>query len=670
MAIAAVKVMASGKAGLEAMPYFLNEFIGQGYSWLPPLGLDHDETVIDAAIRHTRELVEARTGSGGKLGEICRRIEPDRNGRADFLLNAVNPQSMGQGLADSPARLAAWCRVQLQEICNDVIDEWTQYSNQYRPETTSDTDPLLVIIPYCPEGPTSGTIGMYLGAMLRKTFEQDGIGDRLLVCGVELCPPIDASNNGELTFAAGRNVFRGYVARQEARQGLPLTDQSADTDYQKCFDIHIVFDGSAEKDQRGIRPAGVWRSMDRAAAQAISLLFKGAANDRDVMESVNMLKERGPWEATIVHVVSDREYSPALRCLHYQRQLPWHSIPDWWYGRGRTDHKKMEFINAINKMESEIQKEPYDDIRYWFDELKKHANLLDGIKGGFLDGVFGNARRQIDDLLEAAIAADEENYRYIREKDKASDYLNFQLEPYCVNIKLTEELRQNIIDSATATPIDIATLVGTSAQARLRNDIASLIEPYLSRPDCEPLKHDSRAFFEQIVTVSVVKEGSLTQISHLNRALRPFETNIKYYLDKEDRGSAGSYTETDYEIRHPDAPLSWRPSNLERDIPVEYTLLVIARMRESDGFKDIYNYQDLNEHYQRIASDPEESPHYLQYYGVRPPAPGEVMWGEPESDDGDPVAPPDNSPSRDIIPPRQANGVNAPQFQPADGGNS
>ena len=668
MAIAAVKVMASGKAGLEAMPYFVTEFIGQGYSWLPPLGLDHDETVIGEAIRHTRDLVGGSLGGGEDLGEICRRIEPDRNGRADFLLNVVNPQSMGAGLADSPARLGAWCRVQLQEICNDVIAEWIQYFNGYRPETASDNDPLLVIIPYCPEGPTSGTIGMYLGAMLRKTFEQNDRGNQLLVCGVELCPPVDASAGEELTYPAVRNVFRGYVARQEERQGVPLSDQPNDTDYWKCFDIKLIFDGSAETEQRGIRPAGVWKSIDRAAAQAAALLFKGAANDRDVMESVNMLKERGPWEATLVHVVSDREYSPALRCQHYRRQLPWHSISDWWYGKGRANHKKVEFIDAIASMEPKIQQEPYEDIQFWFNELKRHANLLEGIHDSFLGGLFSQSRKQIEVLLGAAVDADEQIYGAIREKDKASDSLNFQLEPYCVNVKLTEELRRKVIESAT--PIDIATLVGNNAQARLRNDIGGLIEPYLSRPDCEPLKHDSKAFFEQIVSISVVKEGSLTQISHLNRALRPYEANVKYFLGKEDRGSAGSYTETDYEIRHPNAPLTWRPSNLERDIPVEYTLLVIARIREFDGFKDVYSYERMIEQYEKIAGDPEELQHYLRYYGIRPPAPGENLWDEPEPEGGASAKPPETPSMPDIIQPRQANGVNAPQPQPADGGNA
>ena len=397
MAIAAVKVMASGKAGLEAMPYFVTEFIGQRYSCLPPLGLDHDETVISEAKRHTQELVGDKSWANNQAEpEICRRIEPDRNGRADFLLNTINPQSMDAGLADSPARLAAWCRVQLQEICNDVFAEWTEYYNEYRPEGTSEADPLLVVIPYCPEGPTSGTIGMYLGAMLRKTFEQEGNGRRLLVCGVELCPPIDVSPSDELTYAAGRNVFRGYVARQEVRQGLPLGDQPDDTDYRKCFDINLIFDGSAETEERGIRPAGVWRSMDRAAAQAAALLFKGAANDRDVMESVNMLKERGPWEATLVHVVSDREYSPALRCQRYRRQLPWHSISDWWYGKGRTSDKKVEFINAIASMEPQIEQEPDDDIRHWFSEVKKHVSPLEGMKGSFLGGLFSNTNKQID----------------------------------------------------------------------------------------------------------------------------------------------------------------------------------------------------------------------------------------------------------------------------------
>jgi len=453
-------------------------------------------------------------------------------------------------------------------------------------------------------------------------------------------------------------------------QGVPLTDRPNDTDYWQCFDIRLIFDGSAETEQRGIRPAGVWNSMDRAAAQATALLFKGAPNDRDVMESVNMLKERGPWEVTLVHVVSDREYSPALRFQHYRRQLPWHSISEWWRGNVRAMDKRTEFIDAIASMETEVQKEPYEDIHIWFSELKRHADLLERFTGGsFVGRLVGSNRRQdreIEALLDAAEDTDEQNYAIIREKDKAGESLNFRLEPYCVNIQLTEELRRKVIESATH--IDIATLVGSNAQARLRNDIGSLIEPYLSRPDCEPLEHDSKAFFEQIVTISVVKEGSLAERSQLNRALRPFEANVKYFLGREDRGSAGSYTETDYEIRHPHAPLTWRPRNLDRDIPVEYTLLAIARVRESDGFEDVYSYDRLKEQYEKIIADPEELQHYLRYYGIRPPGPGEGLWGEAElPPEGGPKSPDPSSPLPDIIQARgQANGTNQPQTQPAE----
>ena len=105
---------------------------------------------------------------------------------------------------------------------------------------------------------------MYLGATMIDCCVNDRRDD-VIVWGIELCPPIP----GRLTGDPARNVFRGYVAREEMLRGVPLSGSDPhDDDRKRCFHINIAFDGGYSPrpytEEGDILPA-----LDRAAAQSV-----------------------------------------------------------------------------------------------------------------------------------------------------------------------------------------------------------------------------------------------------------------------------------------------------------------------------------------------------------------------------------------------------------------
>lgn len=669
MAIAAVKVVAAGKSGLEALPWFVKEFKGLGYRLLDPLGLDHDEDTIGQTLEYIKRVV------GEDLDDkVCRRFQME-SGPADYLLRNINPEAHKRGMEDNPARIGAWCRAQLQDYCAETLREWNQDSREHRTAFAAHTDKLLVVIPYCPEGPTSGTIGMYLGAMLRETFTEAGRGGQLLVCGVELCPPIAYGHEGDLGIAASNNLFRGYIARQEVMRGVPTTVNVDDTDYRKCFDINLVFDGGAELGT-GVSIEGVWLAMDRAAAQATALLFKGAASDQDVMEAVNMLNWKGGrWELNLMHVVSDREYSPAVRCHLYRRRLPWNdsdSIQKWWHGLS-PEQKRQEFVRSVDELENGLRQEKNDGVNRWFKEIKAYADRLSEMKPSRWDKFPGGGRKhakEVQNLLDAVRSLDEEICKEIQSADNAGDKTKYPDEPYCVNVRLSDSIRRSIIEGEA--PDAIAKMVGPGGQASLRGIFKEQIaERYLKRTDCDHLKYNSDAFFEQILTVSIMKEEASTPGESPNWGLRPSDKDIKYYLARKHQGAAGAFGAMKYAMK---VPLYWKPRDLTYDIPVEYTLLVVARVREQDGFKDVYNYQKMEDHHGEIAAKESELKLYHHYYGVRPPQPGEDLWARPPlgteqavDQEPEPLSGEEVTPGEQNV--HQPNGTATAGTKPAEGAN-
>ena len=137
------------------------------------------------------------------------------------IIKQINPETTGnKSIADCPANIAAAMRTRLNDICVSTYQAWEEFKAH---KSSRASDHLAVVIPYCPEGPTSGTVGMLIGAALRRYFRQQGKSRELVVWGIELCnpsniPELQEGSSPEGEIAIG-NDFRGYVARAELCSG-------------------------------------------------------------------------------------------------------------------------------------------------------------------------------------------------------------------------------------------------------------------------------------------------------------------------------------------------------------------------------------------------------------------------------------------------------------------
>ena len=624
MAIAAVKVMAAGKSGLEALPHFIKELGDQGYRMLNPVGLDHDRSTINNV--------------KGPIKDFCRTIQTEDSGEARNLVLNLNQAAYEQprpGMADSPARIAGWCRTELNQYCQETLNEWSRHYAHERDANQTKSDPLLVIIPYCPEGPTSGTIGMYLGAMIRKTFQEHKKGSEVLVCGVELCPPTTNRASSLMSGPDGINTFRGYVARKEIMQGVALTKDPEDRDYRKCFDINLVFDAGSEENNDTTLSA-----LDRAAAQATAMLFKGAANKGDVMEALDMLMQ-GRWEVNLIHVTSEIEYSPTITCRNYRQKLLWNRDPRQWE-KTKLERKRKDFIQSAENILEETEnnwENLSEEIKEWARNLRDSAEQLKEMKVGGISGTVRKKRKsEVRKKLAETIRQDEDDYAEVKNADKGgkpTDTPKFSEAPHSLDIKLAEEVRNRIAEEAAkGTPEPIAKLVGANYQQNLQKSIKEKIHEYLKRPDCDPAVQNSEAFFDQIVTVSIVTQGN-RNAGPANECLHP--EGLDYYLHKEIRGTAGSFSHMVFATEN---PFYWKPNGdrkVQYDIPTEYTLLIAAKVKKNQGFRDIRNYELMRKHYQSVIETPENLNNHLRYFGGRVPAPGEDLWQEKEEESSEPT---------------------------------
>ena len=166
MAIGAVRVMAAGKAGLESLPFFVDELLAQGIPQLAPWAIDHDQDEIDSLVSRTRGRVRGDWRSIFNIGVSPPGSRMDTDTASNRrLVDQINPlAAQTTELADSPAQLGAWCRRQITQYCRDTERLWEQFKSQ---EGLTSSYQLAVVIPFCPEGPTSGTVGMYLGSRIK-----------------------------------------------------------------------------------------------------------------------------------------------------------------------------------------------------------------------------------------------------------------------------------------------------------------------------------------------------------------------------------------------------------------------------------------------------------------------------------------------------------------------
>ena len=644
---AATRVMAAGKAGLESLPYFVDEMLAQGITQLAPWAADHSQEQIDTL---NKIIQERRNGEWEKVFQIGSpdtrigvQLRPDTV-QTSRLLGRINPRAWGASqLADHPALLAAWCRINLWQYCRDTYAIWESFKYEHG---ISNDQQLSVVIPYCPEGPTSGTLGMYLGAALRKYFadrRKPNEPNQLVVWGIELCPPINEEADGTLDALAVRNIFRGFVAREELtrKEGLPLSEDPDDTGSTKPFDINIAFDGGTTKapydDIEDIHHA-----MDRAAAQTTACLLNGA-NAGDVPEGTNSLLEGGRWNTYLVHVVSQRSYEPGCRYLNYHVRLPWVRDPHSWENSG-TSNQKEKFRACIGQEILPLLESEKDlSVRETIETLVSLSNQAQAIKrDGPIFNIFTGNHKRVKGLLEQAEQLSKDYANQLNQPSPSiPSVVVVRRDPFCVNITLPNELRWRAAEQMrnpgdTAPPI--ANLLGNS-QSVVREHIQEFCSKVLQRSDCLGPESNSQARFSELFAIKIGAESGRG-----NRIFEPAQEILGDFISADRRGRDGAFNSLTYSLPNPVRPteprssdptenfqtLRWKLKRVNFDIPVEYSFLTLARCRPEDGFKDISTYDRLLESYRDRIGDLSTWRDYARYYGVVPPK--ELVDGAPTYD--------------------------------------
>ena len=654
MAIGAVRVMAAGKAGLESLPYFVDEFLAQGVEQLAPWAIDHSDEDLDRLRQATAAKVRGNWGSSRKIYELGNTppgssMQTDSTSTKRFLTQ-INPLATDMAeLEDAPARLGAWCRGQIRQYCRDTDRMWENFK---REKGLTSSYQLAVVIPYCPEGPTSGTVGMYLGAALQRYFAGQNKSDQLVVWGIELCPPVyHGSNEAEMDRTAVNNAFRGYVARQEVLGGVPLSEDPEDDERVQCFDINIVFDGGTVH-TGDVEKA--WAALDRAAAQATACLLNGAGGG-DRAESIVQLKQGKRWNAYLAHVISERSYSDACRYLRYRVALPWFREPATW-DRASLPQQKETLLRLLtqHRIRQLLDSEENTVVANHVQTLVDKADQLNGISLassliGMLNGKNKSNQDLAQSLLRAAKSDDEDAYRRAKEATEEIDSIKAKNDHFCINIELPENQRIEAAEIARDNGIQgpVAEVIGDAGVAIVRQRLAELCNEVLKRPDLVSLEVNSGAVFDEIMSISIGDWSRNTS----NDAFRPSRELLRDFVAADRRNIPGAFSEMTFDLskvispdeladgrsgesnqaaadddsqstvprpRQPSA-MKWRLSDIDYDVPIEYSILVLGRVREGDGFRDVSTYGDLEKNYRDLTASLSRWRELARYYGVMPP---------------------------------------------------
>lgn len=628
---AAARVMAAGKAGLESLPYFVDELQAQGITQLAPWAADHTDGQIE---KLNRDIQEQRSGPWRDIygiGDASLGVKMQPNALApQNLLRLVNPLVDADGLANSPAQLAAWCRWNIQQTCWDTVQMWDKFKQQSG--ITHDLK-LAVVIPYCPEGPTSGTVSMYLGAALRKHFANIRRSHELEVWGIELCPPVNTDATGALDKDAMEHAFRGYVARQELLRGVPVTENENDTEYWKPYDINIVFDGGSIE-TAGDSQGEMWSAIDRAAAQTTACLLNGATgfqgDQAEAFASLDVGSKR--WNAHLTHVVSEAACNRECLYLNYQVRLPWEADPAGWTksrsksgGKPKkTLQKREDFLLRVkNDIRPLLDGEQDHVVRENVAKLVKEADELAAMK--WLSSPRINQNKVNSHLEEAKKNSDEWPSH---SHDTAPDKITVRPDPFCLTIRLPDFLRlENAkrLQGGTSSG-SIADLLGAAGITMVRDWIENRLNPVLERSDCQAANIPSAARFQEVIAISIADQTKRGD----NKVFQPSQQFLKYFLEAGTRTIPGTFNTREHNLADyirpgaADSPqpksLHWRVNNVDFDVPVEYSFLVLARCRPEDGFRDISTYDRLEAEYRKLTSNVTLWRDYAKYYGVKPPA--------------------------------------------------
>ncbi len=195
-------------------------------------------------------------------------------------------------------------------------------------------------------------------------------------------------------------------------------------------------------------------------------------------------------------------------------------------------------------------------------------------------------------------------------------------------------------------PVHILDILGDAGNAALRARLTQLCEAVLRRPDCDPLESNSSAFFDAIIAISIA------DWSKSGKRLEFLLEGLDFLISADLRHTPNALVDVPFDLSEvisnridlddhprPPATLRWRLSGATDDVPVEYSLMILAKVRDGEEFRDITTYGQLLENYEKNVQDLRLWRPLARYYGVKPPP--ELLQVE----DGTAGTPPEATPS-------------------------
>lgn len=650
MSMRAVRIMTAGQAGLRSLPHFMQEFIDAGIPMLEPFALDHSSDQIRLLEEETEQYVNDHWSKhvynmGTKIGTP---LESATTEITDAVAN-VNPEAAKTNrtqIADSPAHIAAATRRRLRGICEETMNKWDDFRAHHGLDRSGH---LAVIIPYCPEGPTSGTVSAIIGAGLRQHFRDLGRPAEVIVWGIELCPPHPGEHDTNAINAG--NLFRGFIARQEIHDGVAIDhDPNLVDRLHKPFDINLVIDAGRIKENVGEREEhDIHQALDRAAAQTTRVMLQGPAGDAEETRAL-LQQDDGRWNGLPIHVISSRSWDLTAQYWRYRSQLPWiNDDADWErtsleVKRELIDHAVRNIAPALDRdnRRAEAKNDPEDHEKHVRDAFNSLTARARDIPKGRLNldfwhlikvspliactlGLYylmerNNAQRnaqRADERIRTMIRREEEDYQaMIRLNSHSVSALTPRSDLFCVNTVLTPAMYERAARSEQKRNAreSLATTIGSAGVNTVQSAILQHVNVALERGQDrqeEAGERRSSAYFNKIIVVRVVPRSM-----NNNAQMSPPENQVKYLLDADRRNGASAYTANTIIL---DRNLCWTTrENPHQDMESQMLYIILAKPRKGEGFRDVSTFRILEEKYRAVieGEDPRE---WARYYSGRPP---------------------------------------------------
>ena len=664
MAMRAVQVVAAGQAGLKSLPYFVDEFISMEIPMIEPYAIDHSSEQIAELQEETMGKIKDQglwAASIYSMGESIGVTLEASDTEVRDAVQAINPRvDVDQNVADAPAYIAAAIRRKIPDICENTLNKWRSFKAD---NGIGDDAHLAVVIPYCPEGPTSGTAGPMIGAALRRKFRERDMGSQITVWGIELCPP--------LTDAAGAidsgNIFRGYLARDEiCSQGGVAIEREVDKIQQliKPFDINLVIDGGKVQESAGPKNRqDMHEALDLIAAQTTAIMLKGPLGDAE--ETRALLQTRGGrWNGLAVHVVSSRNWDTCSRYWRYRSHLPWIRGHANWEAMS-ISQKRDAYVASTEVLRRMLEHETDQECAKTYNSVCERAQQIKRPRltrnklrtfllclptlGMYLpmeNKKLQQNSERVEKATERIIAAEVEDYndmldatRQERESQVGEQRppVTYRKDLFCVNTVLNEEMQRSAAMNETndGSPVPLAKIVGAVGAETIQQRILEQVNHPLERTKREgdPTDRRSSAYYDRILAIWATSSDH-----NENDAMAPSDDSVKYLLSQANRNDMKNYTGAGY--RHRKTP-TWqlqvpsRNGQRTQQVPVEMTYVILAQPREGDGFKDVSTYDILMENYQSQLEG-QKYAETARYYtgrlpekaGGAPPEPENMMQGE------------------------------------------